>query len=147
VDPVASLGLVGLTRRLVDIDSTTGLEAACGRVLAGQARAQVGAERVPWHTDLHLHELVDALGDRLARVLAGARGLLESLLLVPLDDRLDVPRQLLLPATFLIPQGFVGDTFTGEGGGQHVVVLGHLLDLLPLVLDRERVGPCRVTLP
>ena len=43
MDPVASpvgerLGLVGLTRRLVDIDSTTGIEGACGRVLAEYLR-------------------------------------------------------------------------------------------------------------
>jgi len=40
VDPVASLGLVGLTRRLVDIDSTTGREGACGRVLADYLRGR-----------------------------------------------------------------------------------------------------------
>ena len=34
------LGLVGLTRRLVDIDSTTGVEAACGRVLADYLRGR-----------------------------------------------------------------------------------------------------------
>ena len=34
MDPIASLGVVGLTRRLVDIDSTTGREGECGRVLA-----------------------------------------------------------------------------------------------------------------
>jgi acetylornithine deacetylase len=43
VDPVAprvdgSLGLVALTRRLVDIDSTTGREGECGRVLADYLR-------------------------------------------------------------------------------------------------------------
>ena len=32
-----SLGIVGLTRRLVDIDSTTGKEGECGRVLADSA--------------------------------------------------------------------------------------------------------------
>jgi acetylornithine deacetylase len=40
VDPVAPLGPVGLTRRLVDIDSTTGQEAACGRVLADYLRGR-----------------------------------------------------------------------------------------------------------
>jgi acetylornithine deacetylase len=40
VDPVGSLGLVGLTRRLVDIDSTTGQEGACGRVLADYLRGR-----------------------------------------------------------------------------------------------------------
>ena len=40
MDPVASLGLVGLTRRLVDIDSTTGQEGACGRVLADYLRGR-----------------------------------------------------------------------------------------------------------
>ena len=40
MDPVASLGLVGLTRRLVDIDSTTGVETACGRVLADYLRGR-----------------------------------------------------------------------------------------------------------
>lgn len=35
-----SLGLVGLTRRLVDIDSTTGREGECGRVLADYLRAR-----------------------------------------------------------------------------------------------------------
>jgi acetylornithine deacetylase len=37
---VDSLGLVGLTRRLVDIDSTTGREGECGRVLAGYLRGR-----------------------------------------------------------------------------------------------------------
>jgi acetylornithine deacetylase len=37
VDP---LGLVGLTRRLVDIDSTTGQEGACGRALADYLRGR-----------------------------------------------------------------------------------------------------------
>ena len=45
MDPVASpvverLGLVGLTRRLVDIDSTTGREGECGRVLADYLRGR-----------------------------------------------------------------------------------------------------------
>jgi acetylornithine deacetylase len=40
VDPVAALDVVGLTRRLVDIDSTTGVEAACGRVLADYLRGR-----------------------------------------------------------------------------------------------------------
>lgn len=40
MDPVTPLGLVGLTRRLVDIDSTTGQEAACGRVLADYLRGR-----------------------------------------------------------------------------------------------------------
>jgi acetylornithine deacetylase len=40
VDPVAPLGLVGLTRRLVDIESTTGQEGACGRVLADYLRGR-----------------------------------------------------------------------------------------------------------
>jgi acetylornithine deacetylase len=40
VDPVTALGLVGLTRRLVDIDSTTGREGACGRVLADYLRGR-----------------------------------------------------------------------------------------------------------
>jgi acetylornithine deacetylase len=40
VDPVAPLGLVGLTRRLVDIDSTTGREGECGRVLADYLRGR-----------------------------------------------------------------------------------------------------------
>jgi acetylornithine deacetylase len=40
VDPVAPLGLVGLTRRLVDIESTTGIEGACGRVLADHLRGR-----------------------------------------------------------------------------------------------------------
>lgn len=35
-----SLGLVGLTRRLVDIDSTTGREGECGRVLADYLRGR-----------------------------------------------------------------------------------------------------------
>ena len=35
-----SLGIVGLTRRLVDIDSTTGKEGECGRVLADYLRAR-----------------------------------------------------------------------------------------------------------
>jgi acetylornithine deacetylase len=34
------LGLVGLTRRLVDVDSTTGVEAACGRLIAGYLRGR-----------------------------------------------------------------------------------------------------------
>jgi acetylornithine deacetylase len=37
---VDSLGIVGLTRRLVDIDSTTGKEGECGRVLADYLRAR-----------------------------------------------------------------------------------------------------------
>jgi acetylornithine deacetylase len=45
VDPVAPpagdrLGVVGLTRRLVDIDSTTGREGECGRVLADYLRGR-----------------------------------------------------------------------------------------------------------
>ena len=40
MDSVASLGLVGLTRRLVDIDSTTGREGECGRVLADYLRGR-----------------------------------------------------------------------------------------------------------
>ena len=40
MDPVTPFGLVGLTRRLVDIDSTTGQEAACGRVLADYLRGR-----------------------------------------------------------------------------------------------------------
>ena len=40
MDPVARLGLVELTRRLVDVDSTTGLEAACGRALADYLRGR-----------------------------------------------------------------------------------------------------------
>ena len=45
MDPVASpvverLGPVGLTRRLVDIDSTTGQESACGRALADYLRGR-----------------------------------------------------------------------------------------------------------
>jgi acetylornithine deacetylase len=37
---VERLGLVGLTRRLVDIDSTTGREGECGRVLADYLRGR-----------------------------------------------------------------------------------------------------------
>ena len=40
MDPVASLGVIGLTRRLVDIDSTTGREGECGRVLADYLRGR-----------------------------------------------------------------------------------------------------------